>query len=108
VRRFMLVMPGAASFMYWPSGTGPGPGAWRSHEGAPRQDSIPLYERRRHSGRPRQARSKVIAAPTGGSVSVARGVNCVVRGRVTGPQYAITHTRALSYWPPPPKHADAS
>jgi hypothetical protein len=40
---------------------------------------------------------KVIASPTGGSVSVARGVNCVVRRRVTGPQYAITHTRDLEY-----------
>jgi hypothetical protein len=40
---------------------------------------------------------KLIASQTGGSVSVGKGVNCVVRRRVTGPQYAITHTRDLEY-----------
>jgi hypothetical protein len=40
---------------------------------------------------------KVVASPGGGSVNVAEGVNCVVRRRVAGPQYAITHTRELEY-----------
>ena len=40
---------------------------------------------------------KLIASPTGGAVNVGQGVNCVVRRRVTGPQYAITHTRDMEY-----------
>jgi hypothetical protein len=40
---------------------------------------------------------KVVASQAGGSVSVGQGLNCVVRRRVTGPQYAITHTRDLEY-----------
>jgi len=38
-----------------------------------------------------------IASPAGGAVSVGPGTNAVVRRRVTGPQYAITHTRELEY-----------
>jgi hypothetical protein len=44
-----------------------------------------------------QVDPKLIASPTGGSVSVGKGFNTVVRRRVTGPQYAITHTRDLEY-----------
>ena len=40
---------------------------------------------------------KLIASPTGGAVTVGQGVNCVVRRRVAGPQYAITHTRDIEY-----------
>ena len=40
---------------------------------------------------------KLIASYTGGAVSIAPGSNAVVRRRVTGPQYAITHTRDLEY-----------
>ena len=40
---------------------------------------------------------RAVASPTGGSVNVGQGLNCVVRRRVTGPQYAITHTRDLEY-----------
>jgi len=40
---------------------------------------------------------KAIATPTGAAVNVGRGLNCVVRRRVSGPQYAITHTRDLEY-----------
>jgi hypothetical protein len=40
---------------------------------------------------------KLIASQTGGSVNVGQGLNCVVRRRVTGPQYAITHTRDMEY-----------
>ena len=41
--------------------------------------------------------SKLIASPTGGSVSVGKGLNVVVRRRVAGPQFAITHTRDMEY-----------
>ena len=44
-----------------------------------------------------QVDPKLIASPTGGSVAVGKGFNTVVRRRVTGPQYAITHTRDLEY-----------
>jgi len=40
---------------------------------------------------------KLVASQTGGSVSVGKGYNCVIRRRVSGPQYAITHTRDLEY-----------
>jgi hypothetical protein len=40
---------------------------------------------------------KLIASQTGGAVSVGQGSNAVVRRRVTGPQYAITHTRTIEY-----------
>src|SRR5712691_10666286 len=32
-----------------------------------------------------------------GAVTIAPGMNAVVRRRVTGPQYAITHTREIEY-----------
>lgn len=40
---------------------------------------------------------KLIASPTGGAVNVGQDLHCVVRRRVTGPQYAITHTRDMEY-----------
>ncbi len=40
---------------------------------------------------------KLVASPTGGSVNVGQGLNAVVRRRVNGPQYAITHTREMEY-----------
>jgi hypothetical protein len=41
--------------------------------------------------------AKVVSSYTGGAVTVASGLGAVVRRRVTGPQYAITHTRELEY-----------
>jgi hypothetical protein len=41
--------------------------------------------------------SKVIASAAGGAVPVGKSLNAVVRRRVTGPQYAITHPRELEY-----------
>jgi mannose-6-phosphate isomerase-like protein (cupin superfamily) len=40
---------------------------------------------------------KIVSGYGGGSVTIAQGMNAVVRRRVTGPQYAITHTRELEY-----------
>jgi hypothetical protein len=40
---------------------------------------------------------KLVATPTGAAVDIGKGLNAVVRRRVTGPQYAITHTRELEY-----------
>ena len=41
---------------------------------------------------------KLVASQTGGSIPVAAGkAPGVVRRRVSGPQYAITHTRTLEY-----------
>lgn len=40
---------------------------------------------------------KLVASQTGGSVAIGKGLNAVVRRRVTGPQYAITHTRDIEY-----------
>lgn len=40
---------------------------------------------------------KLVASQTGGSVNVGKGYHCVVRRRVSGPQYAITHTRDMEY-----------
>ena len=41
--------------------------------------------------------AKLVSSYTGGAVTVAPGMNAVVRRRVTGPQYAITHTREIEY-----------
>ena len=40
---------------------------------------------------------KLVSSYTGGAATIAPGVNAVVRRRVTGPQYAITHTREIEY-----------
>src|ERR1700690_251558 len=40
---------------------------------------------------------KLISSYTGGAVTIAPGMNAVVRRRVTGPQYAITHPREIEY-----------
>ena len=40
---------------------------------------------------------KLVSSYTGGAVTIAPGMNAVVRRRVTGPQYAITHTREIEY-----------
>lgn len=40
---------------------------------------------------------KIVSSYGGGAVAVAPGMNAVVRRRMTGPQYAITHTRELEY-----------
>ena len=39
----------------------------------------------------------LVASPTGGAIKVGQGLNVVVRRRVSGPQYAITHTREMEY-----------
>jgi hypothetical protein len=41
--------------------------------------------------------SKLVSSYTGGAVTIAPGMNAVVRRRVSGPQYAITHTREIEY-----------
>ena len=40
---------------------------------------------------------KIVSSSAGGAVAVAPGMNAVARRRVTGPQYAITHTREMEY-----------
>jgi hypothetical protein len=40
---------------------------------------------------------KLVSSYTGGAVTIAPGANVVVRRRVTGPQYAITHPREIEY-----------
>jgi mannose-6-phosphate isomerase-like protein (cupin superfamily) len=40
---------------------------------------------------------KLVSSYTGGAVTIAPGMNAVVRRRVTGPQYAITHTHEIEY-----------
>ena len=40
---------------------------------------------------------KLVSSYTGGAVSAGPGLNAVVRRRVTGPQYAITHPREIEY-----------
>jgi hypothetical protein len=41
--------------------------------------------------------AKLVSSYAGGAVTIAPGMNAVVRRRVTGAQYAITHTRDLEY-----------
>jgi quercetin dioxygenase-like cupin family protein len=40
---------------------------------------------------------KLVASPTGGAIRLVKEVEAVVRRRMAGPQYAITHTRDVEY-----------
>lgn len=95
MRRFKLARFGAASLCAGVLAQGPIPG---DHMKVPpaRVPSLYMSAADAQAGL-NKVDPKLIASPTGGSVSVAPGVNCVVRRRVSGPQYAITHTRDLEY-----------
>ena len=97
MRRFVFVMLGTTSLCFGllAQGHGPVPG---DHMKVPPARVPSLYL----SASDAQAAldkldPKLIASQTGGAVSVGQGVNAVVRRRVTGPQYAITHTRTVEY-----------
>jgi hypothetical protein len=95
VRIFVLITFGIASFCIGVLSQNPVPG---DHMKVPpaRVPSMYLSAADVQAGL-NQLDPKLIASQTGGSISVGKGVNCVVRRRVTGPQYAITHTRDLEY-----------
>ena len=95
MRRFMLVTLSTASFCIGllAQGRGPVPG---DHMKVPpaRVPSAYMSAADAQAGL-NKLDPKVVASPAGGSVSFA--TNGVVRRRVSGPQYAITHTRELEY-----------
>lgn len=97
MRRFLIVTFGTASLCLGllAQGRGPIPG---DHMKVPpaRVPSIYMSAADIQAGLDKLD-PKAIATPTGGAVNVGQGVNCVVRRRVAGPQYAITHTRDLEY-----------
>src|SRR5579872_2738795 len=97
MRRFMLVMVGtmALCLCLLSQIRGPVPG---DHMRVPpaRVPSVYLSAAEVEAGLDK-VNPKLIASPTGGAVNVGEGLHCVVRRRVTGPQYAITHTRDMEY-----------
>jgi len=97
MRMFVLVVTGLTSFCIGllAQASGPVPG---DHMKVPpaRIPSIFMSAADIQAGL-NQLDPRLIASQTGGAVSIGQGVNCVVRRRVTGPQYAITHTRDLEY-----------
>lgn len=97
MRRFMLVMLGTMLFCLCvlSQSRAPVPG---DHMRVPpaRVPSVYLSAAEVEAGLDK-VDPKLIASPTGGSVNVGQGLHCVVRRRVTGPQYAITHTRDMEY-----------
>lgn len=92
MRRFMIAALGAASLCV---GQGPAPG---DHMKVPpaRVPSIYLSAADIQAGLDKLD-PKLVASQTGGAVNVGERVNCVVRRRVAGQQYAITHTRGMEY-----------
>jgi len=97
MRRFMLVMLGTMSLCLCllSQSRGPVPG---DHMKVPpaRVPSVYLSAADIEAGLDK-IDPKLIASPTGGAVNVGKDLHCVVRRRVTGPQYAITHTRDMEY-----------
>ena len=97
MRRWMRVALGTASLCIglWSQGRGPVPG---DHMRVPpaRVPSPYLSAADVQAGLDKLD-PKLVASQTGGAVNVGQGLNCVVRRRMTGPQYAITHTRDIEY-----------
>jgi hypothetical protein len=97
MRRFMFVVLGTTSLCFGllAQGHGPVPG---DHTKVPPARVPSLYLSASNAEAALDKLDpKLIASQTGGAVSVGQGVNAVVRRRVTGPQYAITHTRTVEY-----------
>jgi hypothetical protein len=86
-----------AGVVLWAQGTiGPGPG---SHDRVPPyREPSPYMSAAEIQTALGKLDPQLVASRTGGSIPFAEGkAGGVVRRRMTGPQYAITHTRTLEY-----------
>lgn len=95
MRRFMLVTLGTASLCIGLLAQGRGPVPGDHMKVPPARVPSPYMSATDIQAGLNKLDPKVVASPAGGSVTFA--ANGVVRRRVSGPQYAITHTRELEY-----------
>ena len=63
----------------------------------PKRDASPYFSAADIEAGLDQLDPKLVASPTGGAIRLVKEVEAVVRRRVAGPQYAITHTRDVEY-----------
>ncbi len=95
--RFILVTLATASFCVALLAQGRGPVPGDHMKVPPARDPSPYLSAADIQTGLNKLDPKLVASPTGGSVNFAPGINGVVRRRMSGPQYAITHTRDLEY-----------
>ena len=97
MRRFMLVTFGTASFCIGLLAQDRGPVPGDHMKVPPARIPSPYMSAADIQAGLNKLDSKLVSSYTGGAVTIAPGMNAVVRRRVTGPQYAITHTREIEY-----------
>ena len=97
MRRFMLVTLSTASFGIGLLAQGRGPVPGDHMKVPPARVPSPFMSAADIQAGLNKLDSKLVSSYTGGAVTIAPGMNAVVRRRVTGPQYAITHTREIEY-----------
>jgi hypothetical protein len=97
MRRFMLVTLSTASFCIGLLAQGRGPVPGDHMKVPPARVPSPYMSAADIQAGLNKLDSKLVSSYTGGAVTIAPGMNAVVRRRVTGPQYAITHTREIEY-----------
>ena len=97
MRRFMLVTLSTASFCIRLLAQGRGPVPGDHMKVPPARVPSPYISAADIQAGLNKLDSKLVSSYTGGAVTIAPGMNAVVRRRVTGPQYAITHTREIEY-----------
>lgn len=97
MRRFMLVTLGMVSLCIRLLAQGRGPIPGDHMKVPPARVPSPYLSAAEAQAGLNKLDPKLVASQTGGAVEVGKGLNCVVRRRLAGPQYAITHTRDLEY-----------
>ena len=97
MRRFMLVTLSTACFCIGLLAQGRGPVPGDHMKVPPARVPSPYMSAAEIQAGLNKLDSKLVSSYTGGAVTIAPGMNAVVRRRVTGPQYAITHTREIEY-----------
>jgi mannose-6-phosphate isomerase-like protein (cupin superfamily) len=97
MRRFMLATLITASFCISLLSQGRGPVSGDHMKVPPARVPSPYMSAADIQAGLNKLDPKVVSSYAGGAVTIAPGMNAVARRRVTGPQYAITHTREIEY-----------
>jgi hypothetical protein len=97
MRRFMLVTLSTASLCIGLLAQGRGPVPGDHTKVPPARVPSPYMGAADIQAGLNKLDPKLVSSYAGGAVTIAPGMNAVVRRRVTGPQYAITHTREIEY-----------
>jgi hypothetical protein len=97
MRRFMFVTLSTASLCLGLLAQGRGPVPGDHMKVPPARVPSPYMSAADIQAGLNKLNPKLVSSYAGGAVTIAPGMNAVVRRRVTGPQYAITHTREIEY-----------